>query len=166
MSVYRLQELYYSFCCIKGFVYSPRGLCLYLLEHHLKTLRDITCSGVASPTTDTKAKAAGILFGVYMLPCISLKPGVFHEGKTTYWVSLNCLQWKENSPPFIIITGRNPEASRKAVLSKSSQVDATVLNIISWQGLLPVATASRRQNRWVSSFCCDASFLPAAFIYL
>lgn len=143
-----------SFCCIKGFVYSPRGLCL-----GLGTLGD-TCSDVASLSIDMKAKAAEIISGVYMLSCISLKPGGFHEGKTTYLASLNCLQWKENLP--FIITGRNPEASRKAVLSERSQVDATVLNIISWQRLLPTAAASRRQN----CFCCDASFLPALLIYL
>lgn len=67
--------------------------------------------------------------------------------------------------PFIT-TGKNPKASTKAVLSERSEVHATVLNVISWLRLLPKAAASRRQNCWVWSLCCDAGFLPVLWIYL
>lgn len=91
------------------------------LETHIKM----------SEESDMKAKAAEIILGVYMLSCTLLKRGGFHEGQATCSVTpLNCLQRKENAP--FITTGKNPKASTKAVLSERSQVDATVLNIISW----------------------------------
>lgn len=47
--VCEIEETTLFLLCVKGFVYSARGLCLGLLENHFKTLGD-RCSDVASLT--------------------------------------------------------------------------------------------------------------------
>lgn len=87
---------------------------------------------------------------------------VSHEGKALHLTSLNCTQWKISAFHYY----RQRSCRQHKSSAKRRQVDAAALNIISWQWLLPMAAASHRQNCWVRSFCCDASSLPAADLFL
>lgn len=149
MVAYGFQETILFLWLHKRFCLQSNRYMLIYWRNHLKTHEDTAHSAVAPLTTDRKAKTAEIIWVVYITPSILLEPAGWYLRRQDK--IFNVFELSATKGEFVIITGRKSEANRKAVLSKSNHVDATVLNIISWQWLLPVAATS------CNSFCCDST---------